>query len=105
MKKTKLRKLWSKEPCVKCGTEGYATRTAPRPISERYICGDCEMWERGYQDGLAATAETLKEGRRLLAIGIAFVRKAKNFKDEKRWLDTDVPAWLKATAALVKSPR
>ncbi len=42
---------WSTEPCVKCGDEGLASRSEP---NERpFVCDDCEMWERGYQDGLA----------------------------------------------------
>lgn len=46
-----------------------------------------------------ALLEQLKTGRVLVARGVAFVRKTKNFSDEKEWLDEDVPTWLKATEA------
>ena len=40
-----MRLPWSKEPCAQCGTEGYATRTVPRPLSDVYFCEACEIWE------------------------------------------------------------
>jgi hypothetical protein len=36
-----MRPLWCKEACWECGTEGYATRTQPRPADEPYYCARC----------------------------------------------------------------
>ena len=48
-----MRPLWSKEPCVLCGDEGYATRTQSKPKSEDYICEGCELYSNGYNEGHA----------------------------------------------------
>lgn len=47
----KMRPLWSREPCSVCGAEGLASRSMPVPASKAYVCGDCEMYQRGYDDG------------------------------------------------------
>lgn len=49
-----MRKLWSWEDCSECGAEGYATRTQPRPVSDKYVCGDCETHAVGYRAGREA---------------------------------------------------
>ena len=46
-----MRKPWSREPCSVCGNDGYATRTVGNDASVAYVCGECEMYERGYRDG------------------------------------------------------
>ena len=44
----KKRGTWSKEACSQCGNEGYASRT--EPTEGDYICSECEMYQRGWDD-------------------------------------------------------
>ena len=55
MSDVEMRPLWHKEPCWTCGEEGFATRTEYKPVTEPYICESCEMYERGYKDGVEHT--------------------------------------------------
>jgi hypothetical protein len=55
----KKRGAWSKECCTKCGAEGLASRGGdgkeggPSSIKQGpYVCGDCQMWQAGYDDGV-----------------------------------------------------
>ena len=53
---------WTVLPCAKCGVEGQATRTEGKPPGWVYVCESCEMYERGYDDGVKAV-ETVKGAR------------------------------------------
>ena len=53
------RGAWSKECCTKCGNEGLASRGGdgkeggPSSIRQGpYVCGDCQMWQQGYDDAI-----------------------------------------------------
>lgn len=61
----KMRPLWSKEACSRCGDEGYATRTQSRPKSDRYVCEECEIWEQAENEFTEATIELQKDRARI----------------------------------------
>lgn len=45
---------WSKTDCFQCGVEYQVTRTEPRTkLITECICGECESYNRGREDGLA----------------------------------------------------
>lgn len=55
----KKRGPWSRESCTNCGNEGLASRGGdgkeggPSSIKQGpYVCGDCQMWQTGYDDGV-----------------------------------------------------
>jgi hypothetical protein len=52
-----LRKFdsWQQTECDECGDRYQVTRTMPREL-ERCVCNDCEIYARGYQDGLKHAA-------------------------------------------------
>lgn len=65
MAEQKMRPLWSYEPCANCGMEGYATRTEARPASDKYLCPECETWERAAKEFAVQTKELCKENAKL----------------------------------------
>ena len=44
-------KSWAKTDCDECGCEYQVTRTEPREM-ESCICGDCEIYDKAYQEGV-----------------------------------------------------
>ncbi len=60
--KVKMRPLWSKEACLACGEEGFATRTQPRPVTEEYYCEACEI-HRQYEEEIRVLNKELEEYR------------------------------------------
>ena len=45
---------WARTPCDECGQEFYVTRTQSKAIEGPVVCGECEMYARGYADGYKA---------------------------------------------------
>lgn len=45
---------WQKTECDRCGCEFEVTRTHEKVIEGEVICGDCEVYERGFKDGIEA---------------------------------------------------
>jgi hypothetical protein len=61
---TKMRPLWSKEPCTCCGEEGYASRSQDVPASNGYLCEVCEAWDRAdkrYREELEKLQKQLEQ--------------------------------------------
>ncbi len=48
-----MRRIWSEEPCIECGIEGFASRSMPVPKRQPYLCEGCESYAAGYADGCA----------------------------------------------------
>ena len=57
----KTRPPWTTEACSHCGNEGLASRT--QPTTDDYICSDCEMYERGWNDAEKLYAEQAAKGQ------------------------------------------
>ena len=55
-----MKPLWYRECCSICGEEGLSTRSQNIPVTEKYICNECETYERGYQDGLKHAKEEME---------------------------------------------
>jgi len=54
---SKTRKIppWTEEPCDECGDTYQVTRTESRTVSKDtpLLCDSCEMYHKGYHDGVA----------------------------------------------------
>ena len=49
-------RAWSKTDCDECGCEYQVTRTEPKEM-ERCICGDCEIYEKAYKEGVDSVTQ------------------------------------------------
>jgi len=87
-----MRPLWSQEACEICGREGYASRSLDVPVSIPYVCGDCEMYERGYKEGGAAAQDKIKELNLALAMALSYLRQRLEFEEKYGPLHENVMA-------------
>lgn len=52
---------WAITACDECGEEFQVTRTLPRIGLKEVICGNCEMYRKGYKDGFRDGVTKSKE--------------------------------------------
>jgi len=55
--------LWAKDECDNCHVEFQVTRTREKviPAGESITCDSCEMWQRGYDEGVNYLEEKSRE--------------------------------------------
>ena len=55
---------WAKTTCDSCGDEFLVTRTEPKEIDGAVVCGECDMYMRGFKDGTAFAQQEYERGLR-----------------------------------------
>lgn len=61
---------WHVQPCDECGQDAEYSRSTPRVLGEPHTCTDCEMYSRGYEDGIASLTERLHAAEALANIAL-----------------------------------
>lgn len=82
---------WHKEPCHNCGTEFLLTRGNPMEIDikEEILCEGCEMYMRGYREGLERADSKLRPPLHSFACIMEEQLKNNDYKGKEGWRDVN----------------
>jgi hypothetical protein len=79
----KYKPMWYREACTHCGVESLSTRTQDNiPWEKEYVCDKCEMYKRGYKEGIE---ELHKYQQSLMELQKAQTMENEN-KVKKQWV-------------------